>query len=67
MRAVQRWHVERTHARQNAFRRPAPCYERRITVIAAFFDLADMSITVCSLTRRAWTTYRWDERPKRRP
>lgn len=38
IQASQRWHVERTHAWQNAFHRLAR-YERRATVIDAFFDL----------------------------
>ncbi|MGW7540505.1 IS5 family transposase [Streptomyces sp. NPDC054770] len=63
----RRWHVERTHAWQNAFPRLARSYERRVTVIDAFFDLADAIITVRSLIRRSRTTHRWDERPKRRP
>ncbi|GAA1502238.1 IS5-like element ISCgl6 family transposase [Kitasatospora kazusensis] len=67
IQASQRWHVERTHAWQNAFHRLARCYERRTTVINAFFDLADTIITIRSLIRRAWTTHRWDNRPNRRP
>ena len=67
IQASQGWHVERTHARQNAFHRLARCYERRTTVIDALFDLADTIITVRALSRRAWTTHRWDERPNRRP
>ncbi|MFB6947004.1 IS5 family transposase [Streptomyces sp. NPDC060286] len=67
IQASQRWHVERTHAWQNAFYRLARCYERRVAVIDAFFDLADTIITVRSLLRRAWTTHRWDNRPNRRP
>ncbi|MET9661806.1 IS5 family transposase [Streptomyces sp. NPDC006510] len=67
IQATQRWHVERTHAWQNAFQRLARCHERRATVINAFFDLADTLITVRSLTRRAWTTHRWDHRPRRCP
>lgn len=43
------------------------CYERRENVVDAFFDLADTIITVRSLIRRAWTIYRWDSRPARRP
>ncbi|MDK0522850.1 IS5 family transposase [Streptomyces sp. ML-6] len=66
IQAGQRWHVERTHAWQNAFQRLARCHERRTTVINVFFDLADTVITVRSLIRRAWTTHRWDERPHRR-
>lgn len=65
--ATQRWHVERTHAWQNAFHRLTRCYERRTTVVNAFFDLADTIITVRSLIRRAWPTHRWDNRPNRRP
>lgn len=64
--ASQRWHVERTHAWQNAFRRLARCYERRTTVIDAFFGLADTIVTVRSLIRQAWTTHRWEERLRRR-
>ncbi|WP_034090761.1 IS5 family transposase [Kitasatospora sp. NBC_01250] len=67
IQASERWHVERTHAWQNAFHRIARCYERRATVANAFFDLADTIITVRSLIRRACTTHRWDERPKGRP
>ncbi|MGK4578534.1 IS5 family transposase [Kitasatospora sp. HPMI-4] len=67
VQATRRWHVERTHAWQNAFHRLARCYERRTSVIEAFFDLADTVITVRSLIRRAWTTHRWDTRPRRRP
>ncbi|MFD7480848.1 IS5/IS1182 family transposase, partial [Streptomyces sp. NPDC059837] len=67
IQAGRRWHVERTHAWQNAFHRLARCYERHVSVIDAYFDLADTIITVRSLIRRAWTTYRWDERPNRRP
>jgi len=67
VQASRRWHIERTHAWQNAFVRLARCYERRSEVIEAFFDLADTIITVRSLIRRAWTTHRWDGRPQRRP
>jgi transposase len=67
IQATRRWHIERTHAWQNAFHRLARCYERRTAVIEAFFDLADTIITVRSLIRRAWTTHRWNARPRRRP
>ncbi|MGW1109449.1 IS5 family transposase [Streptomyces sp. NPDC002540] len=66
IQATQRWHIERTHAWQNAFHRLTRCYERRATVIDAFFDLADTVITLRSLIRRAWATHRWDTRPQRR-
>ena len=67
IQASQRWHVETTHAWQNAFHRLTRCYERRATVIDAFFDLADTIITVRSLIRRGWTTHCWDQLTNRRP
>ena len=67
IQAGQRWPVERTNAWHNAFSRLQRCHERREEVIDAFFDLADAIITVRSLIRQAWTTYRWDDRPARRP
>ena len=67
IQAGKRWHVERTNAWHNSFNRVQRCYERRETVIDAFFDLADAIITVRSLIRQAWTTHRWDTRPTRRP
>jgi transposase len=67
VQAGQRWHVERTNAWHNSFNRLQRCYERSETVIDAFFDLADAIITVRRLIRQAWTLYRWDTRPARRP
>jgi hypothetical protein len=67
IQAGQRWHVERTNAWHNSFNRLQRCYERNEDVIDAFFDLADVIITVRSLIRQAWTLYRWDSRPARRP
>jgi hypothetical protein len=45
----------------------AALYERREVVVDAFFDLADVIITVRGLIRRAWILYRWDTRPTRQP
>jgi len=67
IQAGQRWHIERTNARRNAFNRLQCCYERNGDVIDAFFELADAIITVRRLIRGAWTLYRWDGRPPRRP
>ncbi len=67
IQASRRWHVERTTAWHNAFNRLQRCYERRERVIDAYFDLADSIITLRSLIRQAWTLYRWDNRPTRRP
>jgi transposase len=67
LQAGQRWPVERTNAWHNSFNRLQRCYERNEDVIDAFFDLADAIITVRRLIREAWTLYRWDSRPARRP
>jgi transposase len=67
VQAGQRWHVERTNAWHNSFNRLQRCYERNEIVIDAFFDLADTIITLRRLIREAWTLYRWDTRPARRP
>ena len=67
IQAGPRWHDERTNAWHNAFNRLQRCYERNETVINAFFDLADAIITLRRLIREAWTLYRWDTRPSRRP
>ncbi|OLL98710.1 hypothetical protein Ae406Ps2_3554 [Pseudonocardia sp. Ae406_Ps2] len=67
IQATQRWHIERTNAWHNSFNRLQRCYERRETVVDAFFDLTDTIITLRSLIRQAWTTHRWDTRPHRRP
>jgi hypothetical protein len=67
IQAGQRWHVERTNAWHNNFNRLQRCYERDEDVINAFFDLADTIITVRRLIREAWTLYRWEARPARRP
>lgn len=67
IQATQRWHIERTGARHNAFNRLQRCNERREHVINAYFDLADTIITLRALIRKAWTLYRWDTRPARRP
>jgi IS5 family transposase len=67
IQAGQRWHVERTNSWHNNFNRLQRCYERNEDVIDAFFDLADAIITLRRLIREAWTLYRWDTRPARRP
>jgi transposase len=67
IQATERWHIERTNAWHNSFNRLQRCYERRQVVVEAFFDLADVIITVRSLIRHAWITHRWDTRPARRP
>ena len=67
IQAGQRWPVERTNSWHNNFNRLQRCYERNEQVIDAFFDLADAIITLRRLIREAWTLYRWDTRPAKRP
>ena len=67
IQASGRWHVERTNAWHNGFNRLQRCHERKEDVIDAFFDLADAIITTRRLIREAWTAYRWDGRPAKRP
>lgn len=64
---TKRWPVERTNAWGNQFFKIARCTERRRHVIDAFLSLAHAVITLRRLIRQAWTLYRWDSRPKRRP
>jgi transposase len=68
LQAGARWVVERTHSWHNrGFKKLAICTERRIRVIEAFIALANAVIIVRRLLRTAWTTHRWDTRPRRRP
>jgi hypothetical protein len=59
--------VERTHAWANQFKKLAWNTERCGPVIDAFLAFAHASITLRRLIRCAWTLYRWDTRPHRRP
>lgn len=65
--ATKRWPVERIHAWHNTFYRLARCTERRQVVADFYIALANAVILVRCLIRTAWTTYRWDTRPRRRP
>src|SRR5579875_1953878 len=67
IQAGQRWVVERTNAWHNAHRKLLICTERRASVIDFWISLANVIIIVRRLIRRAWTTHRWDSRPRHRP
>jgi len=68
VQATSRWVIERTNAWQTrGFRKLAMCTERRIPVIAAFIAFANVIIIIRSLRAEAWTRYRWESRPTRRP
>lgn len=65
--ASQRWVVERTNAWTNAHKKLVWCTERRATVIAFWIAFSAVIIIVGRLIRQAWTRYRWETRPTRRP
>jgi transposase len=63
----RRWVIERTHAWGNQYGKLRWCTERR-RVVAEFWLALVSAVMVCGrLVRRAWTHYRWDGRPRRRP
>jgi len=65
--AGQRWVVERTNAWTNAHKKLVWCTERRALVGAFWLAFSAVIITVGRLIRQAWTRYRWDGRPRRKP
>jgi len=65
--AGQRWVVERTNAWTNAHKKLVWCTERRAVVVAFWIAFSTAIIVVGRLVRQAWTRYRWDTRPRRRP
>lgn len=68
LQAGKRWVVERTNSWHNrGFRKLHICTERRACVIDAFIALANAIIITRRLIREAFTRYRWNGRPARRP
>ena len=65
--AGKRWVVERTNAWTNAHKKLVWCTERRARVVEFWLACSAVIITVGRLVREAWTRYRWDGRPPRRP
>jgi transposase len=65
--ATNRWVVERTNSWQNAHKKLVWCTERRGRVIAFWIAFSNVIITVGRLIRKAWSRYRWESRPSRRP
>jgi transposase len=63
----RRWVIERTHAWGNQYGKLRWCTERRRLVVAFWLALANAAIVCGRLVRRAWTHYRWQGRPRRRP
>jgi transposase len=67
VQASRRWPVERTHAWGDQYGKLRWCTERRRIVVEFWLALANAVIVCGRLVRRAWTSYRWDSRPRRRP
>ena len=67
IQASRRWPVERTHAWGNQHGKLRWCTERRRLVMEFWLALVNAAIVCGRLVRRAWTCYRWEGRPRRRP
>jgi transposase len=67
IQATSRWPVERTFAWGNQFGKLRWCTERNSPVVEFWLALAHAIITLGRLIRQAWTCYRWEGRPRRRP
>jgi len=65
--ATNRWVVERTNSWQNAHKKLVWCTERKGRVIDFWIAFSNVIIIVGRLLRKAWTHYRWEGRPSRRP
>ena len=65
--ATKRWVIERTSSWHNAHKKLVWCTERRGEVIDFWVAFSEVIIIVGRLLRKAWTRYRWDTRPSRRP
>jgi transposase len=67
LQATRRWVVERTNSWNNAHKKLAWCTERRGRVVDFWIAFSEVVIVVRRLIREAWTHYRWESRPSRRP
>jgi transposase len=67
MSATKRWIVERTNSWHNAHKKLVWCTEREGRVIDFWVAFSDVVIIVRRLIREAWSRYRWESRPARRP
>jgi hypothetical protein len=67
LQATKRWVVERTNSWNNAHKKLVWCTERRDRVIDFWIAFSEVIITVGRFVREAWTRYRWESRPRRRP
>ena len=65
--ASDRWVVERTSSWHNAHKKLVWCTERVGRVIDFWVAFSEVVILVRRLIRQAWSRYRWEGRPPRRP
>jgi transposase len=65
--ATKRWVIERTNSWHNAHKKLVWCTERQGRVIDFWVAFSDVIIIVRRLIREAWSRYRWETRPSRRP
>jgi transposase len=65
--ATIRWVVERTNSWSNAHKKLVWCTETEGRVIDFWIAFSNVIIIVGRLLRKAWTRYRWQSRPRRRP
>jgi len=67
LKAGMRWVVERTNSWHNAHKKLLWCTERVGRVIGFWVAFSEVVIIVRRLIREAWSRYRWETRPPRRP
>jgi hypothetical protein len=67
LQAGKRWVIEDTNSWHNAHKKLVWCTERRGQVIDFWIAFSNVVIIVGRLVRQAWTNYRWESRPSRRP
>jgi IS5 family transposase len=67
LKAGMRWIVERTNSWHNAHKKLLWCTEREGRVIDFWIAFSNVVIVVRRLIRKAWSLYRWEGRPSRRP
>jgi hypothetical protein len=67
LKAGMRWIVERTNSWHNAHKKLLWCTEREGRVIDFWVAFSNVVILVRRLIRKAWSLYRWEGRPSRRP
>ncbi len=65
--ATKRWVIERTNSWSNAHKKLVWCTERRGRVVDFWVAFSNALIIVGRLIREAWSRYRWEGRPSRRP